>query len=309
MIIDAHQHVRWHGNDIAGLVKDMDRNGIDVAWVLTCEQPADEPVWCTAGVVNPAVVGTDGVSPGLPFSDVVTASERYPERFLLGYCPNPRLDSAPDLFTSAVRMYGVRICGEWKFRVLLDNPCCLQLFRKAGELRCPVVVHIDVPYLPDGKGGVSYQQKWLGGTIENLERAARACPETIFIGHGPGFWREISGSADMDAAIYPGGAVTPDGRLQRLLGAVPNVWADLSGFSGLNALKRDPEHACRFLERFQNKLLFGRDTHGGELLSFLHSLGLRRSVLRMICPENARTLAGLPAVEHTRPGKKTRKKK
>ena len=46
----------------------------------------------------------------------------------------------------------------------------------------------DVPYLPDPQTGRPvYQRSWYGGTIENLERALRSCPETRFIGHAPGF--------------------------------------------------------------------------------------------------------------------------
>ena len=38
MIIDAHQHVFWHGRDDAGLIADMDEQGIDKAWALTWEE-------------------------------------------------------------------------------------------------------------------------------------------------------------------------------------------------------------------------------------------------------------------------------
>ena len=34
MIIDAHQHVFWHGRDDAGLISDMDEQGIDKATVF-----------------------------------------------------------------------------------------------------------------------------------------------------------------------------------------------------------------------------------------------------------------------------------
>lgn len=80
----------------------------------------------------------------------------------------------------AWRMHNVRVCGEWKQRILVDDPRCQQLFRKAGELGCPVVIHLDVPYFPDaGTGAPVYQPNWYEGTIVNLERAAAACPDTI----------------------------------------------------------------------------------------------------------------------------------
>src|SRR5262249_61450840 len=39
----------------------------------------------------------------------------------------------------------------------------------------------------------------------------------------------------------------------------PNMYADMSAGSGLNALLRDEDHARAFLKRQQNKLLYGSD--------------------------------------------------
>jgi predicted TIM-barrel fold metal-dependent hydrolase len=204
------------------------------------------------------------------------------------------MPAAPALLESAYHMHGVRICGEWKFRMLVDDPRCLELFRKAGELGCPVVVHLDVPYLPDAESGeMTYQREWYGGTVENLARAAAACPETAFIGHGPGFWREISGDAAAAPGIYPTGPVTPGGQVQQIFERHKNVSADLSAGSGLGALNRDPEHAVAFLSRFADRLLFGRDTCSGDLMEFLESLELPDDVRQKIYAGNARRLAPL----------------
>ena len=53
--------------------------------------------------------------------------------------------------------------------------------------------------------------------------------------------------------------MTPGGITARLLADYPNRYADLSAGSGLNALLRDEEHARGFLDRHQDKLLFGSD--------------------------------------------------
>ena len=47
--------------------------------------------------------------------------------------------------------------------------------------------------------------------------------------------------------------------VHRVLAAYPNLWADLSAGSGYNALTRDPAFGIEFLNRFQDKLLFGTD--------------------------------------------------
>jgi len=47
--------------------------------------------------------------------------------------------------------------------------------------------------------------------------------------------------------------------LDKLFSKCPNLYGDLSAGSGYNALARDTEFAYPFLERNQNKLLFGTD--------------------------------------------------
>jgi predicted TIM-barrel fold metal-dependent hydrolase len=292
MIIDSHQHVFWHGRDDAGLIADMDEHGIDLAWLLSWDITPFEDASQYHRVLNPLHRRHDGTHAGIPLADLLRAREHYPSRFVVGYCPHPMLDHAPALFESAYRMHGVRVCGEWKFRMLVDDPRCIELFRKAGELGCPVVLHLDVPYLSDGKGGRAYQPLWYGGTVANIQRALEACPQTSFIGHAPGFWREISGDADDDPKQYPDSPVTSGGRLYGLFERYGNLHADLSAGSALGALRRDAEHARSFLTRFADRLLFGRDYYGGELMAFLRGLDLADEVMAKLCTANARRLLG-----------------
>lgn len=290
MIIDTHQHVFWHGKDDVGLIADMDDHQISLAWLLSWEIAPNEDNPPYHGLLNPIHIRPDGTHPGIPLVDLVQARNRHPDRFILGYCPNPALPSAPKLFESAHRIHGARVCGEWKFRMLFDDPRCLEVFRVAGSLRSPVVLHLDVPYLMNERGEMAYQNFWFGGTIDNLERALDACPDTIFIGHAPGFWREISGDARTEPSAYPSGLLTPGGRLHGLFDRHPNLYADLSAGSALNALKRDPGHAQQFLTRFADRLLFARDFYGQDLWTFLKTLDLSKAVQDKIYFQNARRL-------------------
>lgn len=290
MIIDTHQHVFWHGKDDAGLVADMDANNIDLAWLLTWEIPPCEDSPAYHSVLNPVHMRADGTHAGIVLSDLIITRNNYPNRFLLGYCPYPLSGNAPALFESAYRIHGVRICGEWKFRVLFDDPRCINLYRKAGELKCPVVLHLDVPFPLNDKGDSYYDKNWYGGTVDNLERALQACPETNFIGHAPGFWREISGDADQALGLYPVGKVTPGGKVIKLLRQYPNLYADLSAGSGLRALKRDRNHAIEFIHEFADRLLFARDYYGGELQEFLATLDLPQDIQKKIFTTNAQKL-------------------
>lgn len=183
-IVDSHQHVRWHQRDEHGLVADMDAHGISYAWLLSWQlshiDQAPEYNFC----YNPAHFAADGSHPGIPLSDLLDTKRQYSDRFVVGFCPHPLWPQAPAILESAYNMHGIRVCGEWKFRVAFDDPRSLAIFQKAGELKLPVVLHLDVPHLPDpATGQPVFQPLWYGGRVDALERALQACPDTIFIGH------------------------------------------------------------------------------------------------------------------------------
>ena len=270
----------------------MDEQEIEKAWLLSWEVAPEEDVPNESAVLNPLHMRSDGTHAGIPLSDLVLARDRYPDRLVLGYCPHPLRGDAPALLESARRIFGARICGEWKFQLLFDDPRCLQVYRKAGELGMPVVLHLDVPFLPDGQGNWEYQKLWYGGTVDNLERALQACPDANFIGHAPGFWREIGGDADEITNAYnpEDVAVVSRGRLDRLFQTYTNLYADLSADSALRALKRDRGFCKEFIGRYADRLLFGRDYYGDDLHTFLQSLDLPHDVTRKIYFENANRL-------------------
>lgn len=293
-IIDSHNHVYYHRLDPAGVVGELDAFGIERCWVLTWYLPPGEDVPGSHGTFNPRNYRPDGTHGGSTLDDVVEACEKYPERFIGGFCPCPLEGSAPQRLQAAHEFYGVRVCGEWSYRMLLDDPRALELFWKAGELKMPVVLHLDVPFLPDAETGQPrYQTNWYGGGAAPLERTLQACPDTVFVGHAPGFWRFISGDEATEPAIYPKGPVTDGGEVSRLLDTYPNLWADLSAGSGLGAMRRDEVHARRFIERYQDRLMFGRDAAGDDLRPWLLGFGLEEAVQRKLFHENALRLVPL----------------
>jgi predicted TIM-barrel fold metal-dependent hydrolase len=72
-----------------------------------------------------------------------------------------------------------------------------------------------------------------------------------------------------------------------------NLFADLSAGSALYALQRDPAPARSFLIQFADRLLFGRDYYGGDLLDFLAGLELPSDVQEKIYYRNALRLVPL----------------
>ncbi len=292
MLIDCHQHVFWDNHDDRWLINEMNKLGIDIAWLITWYLPVNEDDPSYHRRQSPVNLRHDGTHAAMPLSDILTAVHRYPDRFIPGYCPCPTQPGAADLFEAAYHMHGVRICAEWSYRTLMDDPRAIELFRRAGKLNCPVLFHMDVPYLAG-----EYNWRWYGGTVANAERAMQMCPETIFIGHAPGFWRELSGDADDDPAIYPDGPITPGGRLHRLFAKYPQLHADLSAGSALGALRRDPVHAQEFLTRYADRLLYGRDAYGNDHREFFDTLDLPADVQEKSYSRNAVRLVPL---ENTR---------
>jgi len=289
-IVDIHTHVSYHGYSIDDAVRNMDEQGIAKAWLLTWEAPYDEYGAGDHRYMSPYQVG-------IPFDDVVKATERYPDRFVAGWAIDPRRPQAIDRLRSAVEMHKVRVYGELKLRLMYDDLDLIGMYRVCGELGLPVLFHLEIEKPnPGGRatgtaalGGRPY---WYGGEFDVVERFLSRCPETSFIGHAPGFWREMSGDATTAGDMYPRGPVQPGGRLTALLDRYPNLYCDLSAESGLNALGRDPSNAREFLLRYQDRALFGRDYWDARLSRFLATLDLPVEVLGKIVSGNARRLVG-----------------
>lgn len=290
-IIDAHNHPDWHGHDLERSLDNMREHGIDKTWLLTWEAPVDEydPQY------NNVMLG-DARGP-IPFSRCLAYCERAPGRFVLGYAPDPRRPDAVDRLQAAIEIYGVRLFGELKLRMMYDNLDALRMFRFCGEKGLPVTVHID--YELDAGHAYPRPNWWYGGGIEPFERAVAACPGTTFIGHAPGFWSHISADGQHGQAAYPNGPVIGEGTAVRMLRQYPNLHADLSAFSALNALSRDSGFARDFLVEFQDRLLFARDCFDGRLRAYLESLDLPLDVLAKIYAGNALRL--VPEIIRTQP--------
>ena len=284
MIIDDHNHADWHGHDFKKFIANMDERGIDKCWILSWECPESE--------VDPATwyafSGRRDIGP-VPFSYCLAYKQAAPDRFVLGYAPDPRKPGAIENLRAAVAIHGVKVCGELKLRMMLDDWDAVAMYRVCGELGLPVLVHIDYEIeSPNNK--FPHPNWWYGGGIEALERAVAACPQTNFIGHAPGFWAHISGDEEYKTKSYPDGKVLPGGKLPAMLRKYPNLYCDISAGSGANALSRDPEFTKGFLTEFADRVLYGRDYFDNRHQEVLNSLDLSREILDKIYFRNAQKL-------------------
>jgi predicted TIM-barrel fold metal-dependent hydrolase len=124
-------------------------------------------------------------------------------------------------------------------------------------------------------------------------------PQVNFIGHAQTWWGNIDKDHNQ-TVMYPKTKVTPGGITDRYLSDYPNMYADMSAGSGLNAMLRDEEHARGFLERHQNKLLYGSDCSdnqpntdkcsGSQQLATIRRLAPNEKIVRKILYENASKL-------------------
>jgi predicted TIM-barrel fold metal-dependent hydrolase len=157
---------------------------------------------------------------------------------------------AEDRLTAAVR-HGAVAFGEMKFHLASDAPEFQRAYALAADLNVPLLVHFqEVPHF-DGEGVFATGFKTFQSMLEKYAR-------TRFIGHADAFWANVDARYSNEAA-YPTGPITRGGITDKLLGDYANLFGDLSANSGNNALSRDADFTRDFLERHQDKLIFGSD--------------------------------------------------
>lgn len=237
--VDVHVHITQQWNErgeltARSLIRWMDVNEIEKAWVLPLISPE---AWFYPITTEFVLEQTK------PFRDR-----------LIPFCiidPRTEVFGGKNHFVDLLGRYkdaGARGFGEHKWGGAIDDPRNIQLIRACAEVGMPVLFHLDNVRNTDKPG------------LPGLERLLQAVPEATLIGHGPGWWASISGTAtEKDLGGYPKGDVAPGGALDRLMAKYPNLYADLSAGSGHNAVRRDPQFGREFLIRNADQIMFGSD--------------------------------------------------
>lgn len=175
--------------------------------------------------------------------------------------------------------------GEQKFKVDCDSPAIEEVAELAREYWVPVLLH--------------FQHNTYNLHIERFHKILEKFPRVNFIGHAQTWWSNIDKNSDQKT-MYPAGKVAPGGLTDRLLTEYPNMYGDLSAGSGSNALNRDPEFTRGFLERHQDKLLFGSDCEdlagtgpgctGAQIIETVRRLASSKAIERKLLYENAKKM-------------------
>lgn len=173
-----------------------------------------------------------------------------PGHFVRSVSADPSKPDTPEVIRKAISGGAVSI-GELKYHLALDSPEMRRVYEVAAEMQVPVMMHIqNFPHFP---GELPYNTGY-----DHFDTILRAYSKTNFLGHGDLFWANISADVPTDRG-YPSGPIKPGGLTDRWLSEYPNLYADMSANSGNNALSRDPAFSRGFVERHQDKLVFGSD--------------------------------------------------
>jgi len=217
----------------------------------------------------------------MPTKHVLEVCNKFPDR-LIPFC---NVDPRDEDLAEKIRRFidlGCKGFGEHKVELRVDHPRSQEIYRVCGKLEIPLLIHIDNVCNPD---------------VVAYDEMVKKFSSTVFIAHGIGWWKEISGKVD-PKVNYPSGKVEPGGRVDRILQNYPNAYGDLSAGSGYNALNRDLQFAKDFVKRNYKKLLYGTDLVNFfdkpyDLGKLLDSLRLSSPVYRAVAYKNAETLLKL----------------
>jgi uncharacterized protein len=232
--------------------------------------------------------------------DVLEMAEKHPGRFIPFCNIDPRfITNAPDSpILEALQYYKAKGCkgvGEVCANIPFLDPLAQNLFAAAERVGFPMTFHVGARV-----GGIYGLYDEPG--LPQLEECLRRFPELKFFGHSQSFWAEISAlDSPNDRYGYPRYPVKTEGALVRMMRKYPNLHGDLSANSGYNALARDTEHAARFLEEFQDRLMYGTDICApatptplaGFLIAMRNNGRISETVFSKVAGQNAMRILSL----------------
>ena len=269
-VIDIHQHTNYSGRTNAQLIAHQKAMGVTHTILL----PAGR------------LYGLDAQCGGN--QTVLDLAKEHPGEY--SYFANEITDDE-----NAVREIGKYLkggaigIGEQKFKVACDSPALHRVAEVAKEFNVPVLMH--------------FMHNQYNTGIENFHKTLAKFPTVNFIGHAQTWWGNVDKNHEQKV-MYPKGPVTRGGITDKLLSDYPNMYGDLSANSGLVFLNRDEEHTRWFLEKHQDKLMFGSDCNdifgrgpgcqGANTLAAIRRLVPTKQIERKLLFGNAKRLLRLP---------------
>ena len=268
-ILDLHQHSPYSGRTDDQMIAHQDRMGIFRTVLL----PAGARYGLAAGAGRNEIC--------------LALVKKYPRKFVFFANEGPSPDNTRAEIEKYLKLGAIGI-GEQKFPVDADSPHVHLIAQIARDYKVPVLLH--------------FEHNTYNIGFQRFYRILEKYPSVNFIGHAQTWWGNIDKELAQEV-LYPRTRVSPGGITDRYLQDYPNMYGDMSAGSGLNALLRDEEHARGFLERHQNKLIYGSDCSdpagegdrcsGSKQIETIRRLSPHASVTRKILWENGTRVLAL----------------
>jgi predicted TIM-barrel fold metal-dependent hydrolase len=232
--------------------------------------------------------------------ELLDICEKYPGRFI-PFCnvdPRSMTNSADAPLGDLLEFYrdrGHKGIGEVTANLPFLDPLVQNLFKHVQDAGLPLTFHVAAQL-----GGIYGLYDEPG--LPQLETCLKRFPRLRFLAHSQTFWAEMGPlETPADRYGYPRYPLKSEGVVPKLFRRYENLYGDLSAGSGCNALKRDPDYAAKFLDEFQDRLLFGTDICAPDtptpLVDFLLELrstgAITEQVFQKVARENAIGLLGL----------------
>ena len=260
-IVDIHQHTNYHGRSDEGLIAHQKNMGVTKTILLPAGSDALGPSTHNGKSFGLAarVLGNNAA---------YKLVQEHPELFVMFANEVTDLEIAPGEIEKYLKL-GAKGIGEQKFSVECDSAASFKIYDLARAYKVPVLLH--------------FQHKTYNLGYERLYKVLEKYSDVNFIAHAQATWGNIDAKHD-PSVNYPKGPVTPGGLTDKWLSNYPNFFADLSAGSGLNAFERDEEHGAAFMERHQDKLMYGSDCQdiegvvssgpccGSKMIAMIHKL-------------------------------------
>lgn len=276
-IIDIHQHTHYHGRTDQQMLAHQRAMGVTLTILLPAGQPMDTP--------STHKGKSNGLAAQCTGNQAVTDfAYAHPDEF--AFFANEVTDhphARKNCETFLIK--GARGIGEQKFGVECDSKESQVLYELAAHYEVPILLH--------------FQEGTYNSGFKRLPAMLKKFPKTNFIMHAQTTWANIDVNYDWKS-LYPTGPVAKGGLTSKYLEDFPNCFADMSAGSGLNALVRDEEHTRWFLEKHQDKILYGSDCadtigrgpgcQGSRTIAAIRQFAANKKVERKILFENSAKL-------------------
>ncbi len=277
-IIDIHQHTHYTGRTDDQLYAHQKAMGVTQTILLPAGRVIDQPSTHN-GKSNGLAAQCGGNETAVEFA------KHYPQEYVFFANEVADLPDARAEIEKYLKLGALGI-GEQKFGVDCDSRAIEILAELAQEYHVPILLH--------------FQHMMYNLGFDRFHKVLEKFPKVNFIGHAQTWWANIDKNYTDPTVLYPMGKVTPGGVTDRLLTDYPNMYADMSAGSGLNSLIRDEEHTRGFLERHQDKILYGSDCtdtigrgpgcQGAQTIAALRRLAPTKAIERKILYGNAKKL-------------------